>query len=137
MAQPVSVANVIVFDGVCVFCSKVVQLCLKHDRQRVIRFATMQSDAGSRLMEQQGVDPADPSSFILFKDDQAFFKSDAALELFRLLGGAWKILLVAKIFPRPARDFLYDKLARNRYRWFGKLDHCMRPDPSESDRFID
>ena len=136
MAPPDTGGVVIVFDGVCVVCSKIVRLSLKHDRQRRIRFATMQSDAGSHLMAQFGIDPANPSSFVLLRDDQAFFKSDAALELFRVLGRAWQLLLLVKIIPRPARDFFYDMLARNRYRWFGRLNQCVIPEPSESDRFI-
>jgi len=88
-------------------------------------------------MGQHGIDAADPGSFVLLKGDQALFKSDAALELCRLLGGAWKMLLVAKIIPKTVRDYMYDKLARNRYQWFGKREQCMRPDAPHMDRFIE
>ena len=128
--------NLVVFDGVCVFCSRLVQFVLRHESDHVLRFTPMQSATGARLMRELGIDPEDAETFVLISEDAVFVKSDAALELTKHLGGAWKVLSAFRVLPRGLRDWGYDIFARNRYRWFGRYDECMLPSPGAEARFI-
>ncbi len=128
------------YDGVCGFCNKSVQLILDHDRTGTMRFAALQSDYGKAVVERhaelRGVDS------VVFVDnsegvERVFVRSDAALRLASYLGGKWKIFLAAKILPRPLRDYFYDLFARNRYKLFGKYDACMLPPAEVRSRFLD
>jgi predicted DCC family thiol-disulfide oxidoreductase YuxK len=128
--------NLVIFDGVCNFCTKSVQFILQHESDNVIRFAPLQSSTGSRLMRELGIDPEDAETFVFISDGKAFTKSDAALMLAQHLRGGWRILRVFRLLPRPVRDWAYGVLARNRYRWFGRYDKCMVPSPEFRERFI-
>jgi predicted DCC family thiol-disulfide oxidoreductase YuxK len=131
---------VLLYDGVCGFCNKSVQLILDHDRRGQMRFAALQSDYGqaaiARHPELRGVDS------VVFVEqapggERIYVRSDAALKVAAYLGGFWKIFLAAKVIPRRLRDYLYDLFARNRYRFFGKYDSCMLPPPEVRSRFLD
>ena len=128
------------YDGVCGFCNKSVQMILDHDRVGTLRFAALQSDYGASVIERhaelRGVDS------VVFVDssegiERVFVRSDAALRVASYLGGAWKIFLAAKILPKKLRDYFYDLFARNRYKMFGKYDSCMLPPPEVRSRFLD
>ena len=129
------------YDGVCGFCNKTVQMILDRDRKGTLRFAALQSDYGKAIVERhaellRGVDS------VVFVDgsegsERVFIRSDAALRVASYLGGAWKIFLAAKILPKPLRDYFYDLFARNRYKMFGKYDACMLPPPEVRSRFLD
>jgi predicted DCC family thiol-disulfide oxidoreductase YuxK len=127
---------IVVFDGVCNFCSGTVQFILKHDRAGCIRFAPLQSPAGRSLLARNGIDPGDADTLLLITDKGAFTRSDAALELARRLGW-WKWVWMFKLIPRTLRDAIYAALARHRYAWFGKKDSCFAPGPEERARFMD
>lgn len=129
-------ASIVVFDGVCVFCSGWVRFLLKRDRAARFRFATMQSQAGRRLLAGHGLDPDDPVSFLLVEDGGAFTDSGAILRIVTRLGGAWRLAAAGYAVPRPVRDALYRWLARNRYRWFGRRDACFAPTPETAHRFL-
>lgn len=132
-----SEAPILVFDGVCVLCSRSVQFVLRHDRERKFRFATVQSETGRRLMIENGFDPAQPSSVLLIENGQAFAESSAALRVLESFGGAWNIFAMAlRIVPRALRDAIYRAVARRRYRWFGKTDACYLPQPADAGRFL-
>jgi predicted DCC family thiol-disulfide oxidoreductase YuxK len=131
---------VLLYDGVCGFCNKSVQLILDHDRRGQMRFAALQSDYGqaaiARHPELRGVDS------VVFVEqapggERIYVRSDAALKVAAYLGGFWKIFLAAKVIPRRLRDYLYDLFARNRYKFFGKYDSCMLPPPEVRSRFLD
>ena len=128
---------VVVFDGVCNFCSASVQLIIKNDKAGVIRFASTQSAAGSQLMRSHGLDPSDAKSFLFVSEGRAFTRSDAALEVAGHLPFPWNVLPVLRLLPRVLRDGGYGVLARNRYRWFGKRDICFVPNSEERARFLD
>jgi predicted DCC family thiol-disulfide oxidoreductase YuxK len=87
-------------------------------------------------MRELGFDPGDAKTFVLIADGKAYVRSDAAIRISRYFGGSWKLLGAIKIIPRPARDWAYDIVARNRYRWFGRFDTCMVPTPELKARFI-
>ena len=87
-------------------------------------------------MRQLGLDPEDAKTFVLIADGKPHVRSDAAIRVTRYFGGAWRLLGAIKIIPRPIRDWAYDIVARNRYRWFGRLDTCMVPTPEVRTRFI-
>jgi predicted DCC family thiol-disulfide oxidoreductase YuxK len=133
-------APVLLYDGVCGFCNKTVQMILDNDRRGTMRFAALQSDYGRAVVERhpelRGVD-----SVVFVENDaegeRVHTRSDAALKVASYLGGLWKVFLCAYVVPRPARDYLYDLFARNRYRLFGKFDQCMLPPASARARFLD
>ena len=133
-------APVLLYDGVCGFCNKSVQLILDHDRRGEMRFAALQSDYGQAVIERhaelRGVDS------VVFVESHAggervHVRSDAALKVASYLGGFWKLFLAAKVLPRGVRDYFYDLFARNRYKFFGKYDTCMLPPPEVRSRFLD
>lgn len=130
-------SGIIVFDGICVLCNGWVGFLLKHDRGRRYRFAAMQTTAGRELLEQHGLDPNDPMSFLLIDREEALTDTDAIARVLAGLGGAWRPLSKAlTVVPRPLRDWAYRLVARNRYRWFGRQSHCHVPAPEERDRFL-
>lgn len=133
-------APVLLYDGVCGFCNKSVQLILDHDRRGEMRFAALQSDYGlaaiDRHPELRGVDS------VVFVEkvsgvERVYVRSEAALKVAAYLGGLWRVFLAAKVLPRSLRDYLYDLFARNRYKLFGKYDSCMLPPPEVRARFIE
>ncbi|PYS81698.1 MAG: thiol-disulfide oxidoreductase [Acidobacteria bacterium] len=134
-------APVLLYDGVCGFCNKTVQMILERDRAGTMRFAALQSDYGRAIVERhaelRGVD-----SVVFVENspeggERVFVRSDAALRVLKYLGGAWKLLLAARVIPKPVRDFFYDLFARNRYRLFGKYESCRLPPPEVRSRFLD
>ncbi len=126
-----------IFDGVCNLCARSVRFILDHEADQTLRFTPLQSPAGSRLMRELGLDPEDARTFVLIADGKAYVKSDAAIRLSRYFRRAWMPLGLIKIIPRWIRDRVYDVVARNRYRWFGRLDSCMVPTPELRTRFIE
>ena len=129
--------DVVIFDGVCNLCARSVRFILDHEADQTLRFMPLQSPAGTRLIRELGLDPNDAKTFVLIADGKAYVKSEAAIRLSRYFRGAWKPLGMIKIIPRPIRDWAYDVIAANRYRWFGRLDSCMVPTPDLKARFIE
>nr|WP_298928320.1 DCC1-like thiol-disulfide oxidoreductase family protein [uncultured Erythrobacter sp.] len=111
---------VFVFDDVCVLCSGGVSFIMKHDKAGKIAFASAQQQPGAAICDHYGVDWDD--SFILLSGGKAFIRTDGYFEVARLLGGVFRLGLIFQIVPRPIRDWFYDLVARNRYRWFGKAE---------------
>jgi predicted DCC family thiol-disulfide oxidoreductase YuxK len=128
--------GVILFDGVCNFCNTTINFIIDHDPKQRFRFASLQSDAGQQLLRQHHEPTTDFDSVILLKGGKVFHKSDAALEIALDLGGLWPLLYGFKIVPRFVRNAVYDFVARNRYRWFGRLDACRLPTPELRGRFL-
>lgn len=132
---------VIVFDGVCVLCNGWVRFLLRHDRAGRYRFAAMQSEAGRALLADHGLDPDDPTSFLLLEYDaapepRAFTDTDAIRRVLVGLGGVWALAHAIALLPRGLRDAAYRWLARNRYRWFGRHAACAVPAPEHRQRFL-
>ena len=129
--------DVVIFDGVCNLCAHSVRFVLNHEADQTLRFTALQSPAGARLMRDLGLDPVDAKTFVLMADGRAYVKSDAAIRVSRYFRGPWRLLGAIRIIPRPIRDWAYDFIARNRYRWFGRFDACMVPTPELRARFIE
>ena len=129
--------KIILFDGVCNLCNGAVQFIIKRDGGDRFRFAALQSELGQELCRARHIDTTQIDSIILIDPGIAYYvKSDAALEIARELRGyGWMPLMLGWI-PRGVRDAVYDVVARNRYRWFGKKDQCMIPTPELQKRFL-
>ena len=118
--------DVILFDGVCIFCSRWVRFVAERDKARRFRFTPIQSPYGTRLAQALGIDANDPDTNAVIHGDVAWKKSDAALTVLSLLPG-WSWVRVLFAVPKLLRDSVYDLVARNRYRIFGKYDACLVP----------
>lgn len=128
---------VVLFDGVCNFCDSSVQFIIKRDFKNYFKFAPLQSEFAANLFKEQGIDPTSFDSVVLWENGELYTKSTAALRIGRQLGVLWSLLYVFIIIPRFIRDAVYDLIARNRYKWFGKKDQCMIPSPEVRDKFIE
>ena len=128
--------DVILYDGVCVFCSRWIRFIATRDRDQRLRFTAIQSAYGTRLAQAFGIDPDDPDTNAVIHGGVAYFKSDAALTVLSLLPG-WSWVRVLFAVPRPLRNAVYNVVAKNRYRIFGKYDACIVPDAELRARVIE
>lgn len=128
--------EILVFDGVCVLCSRSVAFVLAHDHARRYRFAALQTRSGRELLVRHGLDPDDPHSMLLTDGERIWTESDAFLRVIGGFGGAWRFAGLLRVIPRPVRNWAYRTVARNRYRWFGKRDACLLPTPELAGRFL-
>ncbi|KAF0235758.1 MAG: thiol-disulfide oxidoreductase [Prolixibacteraceae bacterium] len=126
---------IILFDGVCNLCNGTVDFLLKRGRKRQFRFAPIQSEAAQLLFRKFQI-PAETDSVILIKSNKVYFESDAAIEIAGMLPFPWKMAVIFRIIPKKMRDNIYCRIAKNRYRWFGKRDICRITAPSEKESFI-
>jgi predicted DCC family thiol-disulfide oxidoreductase YuxK len=130
--------KIILFDGVCNLCDAVVRQIVKRDKRDVFRFVALQSELGQKIVRHIGVDPAKTDSIILYEPGKAYFyKADAALEVAKTLGGTAGLALGLKIFPGWLRNKIYDYVAKNRYKWYGRKDACMIPTPELKAKFLE
>ena len=127
----------VLFDGVCNLCNSSVQYVIKHDRYNKFKFASLQSDAAKEILLQFNVNNSDLNSIILIDNNKIFKKSLAVLRLLKILGGVYTLLYIFIIIPKPLRDWVYDYIAKNRYKWYGKKDSCMIPTKELKNKFID
>jgi predicted DCC family thiol-disulfide oxidoreductase YuxK len=128
---------IIIFDGYCALCSGFAQFVLKHDRAARYRLVTAQSRLGRALYVHYGLDPQDYETNILIIDGVAYFKSEGSIRIAEGLGLPWSLAAGFRILPQPVRDRLYEFIARNRLRFFGKRATCYAPDAGARARFID
>ena len=127
---------IIVFDALCVLCSANARFIIAHDRAARFRLAALQSEIGAALYRRFGMDPADPESFLLVEGNRMRRDSDAAIAVYSRLGGAWRLVSVARFVPRFVRDGVYRWVARHRYGLFGRRDACWRPTADLRDRML-
>ena len=127
---------VIVFDGVCNLCNRWVRFLLPRDRSGVFQFAHCQSEYGGAVLDGLGESRDDPSTVVLIDGDKVHLRSTAVLRALAALGGVWRGVLLLLIIPRPLRDTIYTFIARRRYRWFGRTELCVVPEPGWQDRFL-
>ena len=128
---------VILFDGVCNFCNYWVNFAIKRDKKKKLRFAPLQGEAAKKLLTHFGLNTTSLSSVILIDNGKAYTQSSAAFRICKNLDGGWKLVYGLMVIPKFIRDFFYNIIARNRYRWFGKRDECMVPTPEMKERFLD
>lgn len=129
--------SVILFDGICNLCNSAVNFIIKRDANNIFKFASIQSETGQSLINKFKINLMGIDSVILIEGNYYYIKSTAFIKIIKKLNGLWKIFYMFIIIPRPIRDFFYDILAKNRYKWFGKRDECMVPTVEMKDRFLD
>ena len=129
--------QIILFDGVCNLCNFWVNFVLKRDQKNLFLFAPLQSKAGQELLSKFNLSTTDFDTFILINGDSFQTKSDAAISIASNIVGWPKILLIGKIIPRFLRNFIYDLIANNRYKIFGKRESCRVPTTDEKERFLE
>lgn len=127
--------RIILFDGDCNFCDKSVQFIIKRDPKGYFKFASLQSKIGKELLNKYNAPPG-VDSFVLIQDNHCYIKSSAALRVCKKLRGAWQLLYLFLAIPRPLRDFFYEIIARNRFKWFGIKESCRIPSQEERKRFL-
>lgn len=135
-------AHLVLYDGVCGLCNRFLQFLVNHDRRAIFSFASLQSPIGRTMVERFGGDPRDLNSFYVLADYRTsrispFIKSRAALFVARELGWRWKALCAAGFLPTLALDSIYDLVARNRYRIFGRSETCLLPAAHVRSRFVE
>lgn len=129
--------KIILFDGVCNLCNSTVQFLIKHDKKDVFRFVALQSDLGQQITAYIGIDTSKVDSIIVYEPGKAYFyKADAALEIASAIGGIYSLLGIFKVVPKSIRNAVYDYIARNRYKWYGKKEACMIPTPEIKAKFL-
>ncbi len=128
--------HIILFDGVCNFCNFWVNFIMNRDKNDIYKFAAMQSESGQKLLQEFKLNVSDFDTFVLIVNDKHFTKSTAALKISKNLKSFVKLLYPLIILPRPIRDFFYDLIAKNRYKFFGRRDICRIPTEEERDKFL-
>jgi predicted DCC family thiol-disulfide oxidoreductase YuxK len=133
---------IVLYDGVCGLCNRLVQFLLKHDSHDRFRFASLQSEFARQVLTRHDADPHDLDTVYVVKDfghpdESLLARSDAVLYMLQQLGGIWKLTAVGRVLPRRLRDAIYSVVATNRYRVFGKYESCMLPEPKHRARFLD
>lgn len=127
---------VLVFDGYCVMCSGFMRFIIRHDRQLNFRLLPAQSPIGEALYAHYGLKSGDYDSVLLLKDGNIRVKWDASIGVFEGLGWPWKIASISRILPKPLANSLYDFVAKNRFKWFGRRDVCMIPTAEDREHFL-
>ncbi|MFB0905115.1 MAG: thiol-disulfide oxidoreductase DCC family protein [Nonlabens sp.] len=128
--------DIVLFDGVCNLCNGAILFLIKRDKNDRFRFAPLESEVGKKLLLKHQIDPSKIDSIVLVSDNTAFTKATAALNISRHLSGLWPLLYSLIIIPNFITDAVYDFIARNRYRWFGKKESCMIPTPELQSKFL-
>ncbi|WP_370173481.1 thiol-disulfide oxidoreductase DCC family protein [Leeuwenhoekiella palythoae] len=129
--------KIILFDGVCNLCNGAINFIIKHDPKGVFKFASLQGETGQKLLTQHNIDPEETDSIVLIDNDQVSVKSSAALRIAKNLNQGYPLLFGLMIIPTFIRNGVYDFIAANRYKWFGKKESCMLPTPELRSRFLD
>jgi len=129
--------SIILFDGVCNLCNSAVNFIIKHDTKNRFLFASLQSDVGNEILLQFHLKKSNSNSIILIEDGTIFEKSTAALLISKHLNKGYWLLYGFVILPRFIRDACYSLIAKNRYKWFGKIESCQIRNDELNKRFID
>lgn len=127
---------VILFDGVCNLCNSAVQLIIRYDKKAYFSFTSLQGAYGQEFLKANNLNTEDYDSFILFENGTMYTASTAALYVAKRMGFPWVLSYPLLMVPQFIRDAVYRWIAKNRYRWFGKKEQCMIPDPDVQNRFI-
>ena len=135
-AENTQTNGVILFDGTCDLCNWSVHFIIRRDSKGYFKFAAIQSEAGREALARYGRPSETVATIILIEDREYFTKSDAVIRVAGQLSGLWRILKVLAIIPRPVRNWCYDVVARNRYRWSGKKKRCIVPSREHLNRFL-
>ncbi|WP_288982691.1 thiol-disulfide oxidoreductase DCC family protein [uncultured Flavobacterium sp.] len=130
--------KIILFDGVCNLCDTSIQYVIKHDKDDVFRFVSLQSELGQKLLKHIGINPIHIDSIVLYEPGIAYYyKSTAALQIAKGLKGIFTVATVFQILPTGFRDLIYEYVAKNRYQWYGKKESCLVPTPALKSKFLE
>ena len=127
---------IVLFDGVCNFCNYWVNFAIKRDKKNRLKFTPIQGETAKTILPEFSISTSELSSVIIIDNGKAYTQSSAALRISLYLDGGWKLLYGLMIFPKFLRDLVYNIIARNRYRWFGKKEACMVPTAEVRGRFL-
>jgi predicted DCC family thiol-disulfide oxidoreductase YuxK len=129
--------KIILFDGVCNLCNQAVRFVIKRDKKDKFRYAALQSGVGRELVAERKIDISEVDSIILIEPGIAYYtRSSAALEIGKSFGGIYKFLAIFEWIPKTLRDWVYDIIAKRRYKWFGRKQECMVPTPDLKVKFL-
>lgn len=131
-----STHSIILFDGVCNLCNEAVNFVIKRDTGNVFKFTPLQEKQGVLLLKTHAVDTQKLDSIVLIENEKVYVKSSAALRIARKMSNLWPLFFVLLIIPSFIRDGVYDFIAKNRYKWFGKKEQCMIPTPGLREKFL-
>lgn len=138
MNDILSQKKIILFDGVCNLCNFFVRLVLKNDKKDTFLYSSLSSDFSKKIIEELKIDTSKIDSIILYEKGVSYdVKSSAALKIMNDFGGLWYFTQIGYFLPKIVRDKIYDFVAKNRYKWFGKKDRCMIPSPQVTSKFLD
>ena len=138
MGSPIEIGDkhLLLFDGVCNLCNGAVNFIIDRDKHQDIVFASLQSELGQQILQQYHLSKKDFKSMVLIRNGEISIKSNAVLEISKKLSGAWPLLYAFKIVPRFLRDWIYEVISANRYKWFGRKDQCRVPTADIESRFV-
>lgn len=129
--------KIILFDGICNLCDASVQFIYKHDKKDIFRFVAIQSELGQKIIKHIGVDTSKIDSIILYEPGLSYsYKAEAALTIAKNLSGIYSLLGYLNFIPNSIKNIVYDYIAKNRYKWYGKKDACMLPTPELKAKFL-
>ncbi|KGO83520.1 thiol-disulfide oxidoreductase [Flavobacterium beibuense F44-8] len=129
--------KIILFDGVCNLCDSTVQFIIKRDKKDIFRFVALQSELGEQIIKHIGVDRFKTDSIILYEPGVAYYyKAEAAIKIAANLGGLFPLMNIFSVLPKSLSNSVYDYIAKNRYKWYGKKDECMIPTPEMKAKFL-
>ncbi|QDH79943.1 DUF393 domain-containing protein [Echinicola soli] len=128
--------DIVLFDGVCNLCNRAVDFIIQHDPRNNFKLASLQDDLSKKLLKDKNLNESYLDSIVLLRRDKVYYKSRAALEIAKRLKGLWPLFYIFIIIPPFLRDPLYDWIARNRYKWFGKRETCRFPTEEDKMKFL-
>ena len=129
--------EIVLFDGVCNLCNTFVLFFLRREKKSLVKFASLQSQTGQLLLQKHQLINKKFDSLIYISKEKTYIKSSAILHLAKKMKGVYPVLFVFIIIPAFIRDFFYDWIAKNRYKWFGKMKSCITPSKEIKERFVD
>lgn len=137
MIENIKHKKIILFDGVCNLCNNSVVKVIKYDRKNTFAFAALQSKSGKSIIESLQIDISKIDSIILYESGVSYeVKSTAVLKIMKDFGGFWYLTQIGLLFPEFFRNYIYDYIAGNRYKWFGKKESCMIPKEKLKTKFL-
>jgi len=128
-------SNIVFFDGVCNLCNGTVDFLIRKDKRRLFKYSPLQGKTSEKLLPSEYAN--DLAGIVYYRNDKIYIKSSAALMVAKDLGGLYKLAMAFWVIPRFIRDGIYNWIARNRYRWYGKKEKCRVPTPEERNLFLD
>lgn len=131
-----STDKVILFDGVCKLCNAWCNFIIQHDHQHLFKLCSVQSNEGQNILQHFNLSTDVYESMLYVEGDRCYQQADAFFHVMSQLGFPWKVITIFKVIPKPVRDWMYDRIAFNRYRLFGKYDACMLPKAGFEDRYL-